>query len=421
MPVETEYYETLSISVEADESQIKRAYKKMALKYHPDKCRDPDAEQKFKAVGEAYDVLSNPDKKRIYDTHGKKGLEEGGGGSGGVDASDIFSAFFGGRPKGEPKPKDIVHEIPVSLEDFYNGRTRKLAATRDRFCGPCEGTGINPSSGKKRESFVCGRCRGRGVVIAHRELAPGFVQQMQIECSECSGKGVSIPSDVICQTCNGKQVMKERKVLEVHIEKGMKKGDHVVFSGEGDQRPGMKMAGNILIVLGHKPHPFFQRRGRHLFIEHEVTLNEALTGFALPIEHLDGRQIVIKTRPHQVLDPQKLWVIDARGYAREGHRRRGKGKLGDHAQGEVPREVEAGAGAGPPGGAREAGQDRKNAGARRGLPDRLHPFQAQAAQRPARHGRRHAGRHPHDGRRRSPTGHVRPPVSSREYCSDLTD
>eukprot|EP01059_Diplonema_ambulator_P036381 TRINITY_DN9040_c0_g1_i1.p1 TRINITY_DN9040_c0_g1~~TRINITY_DN9040_c0_g1_i1.p1 ORF type:complete len:411 (+),score=103.08 TRINITY_DN9040_c0_g1_i1:51-1283(+) len=319
MPVETEFYEILGVSVDADEHVIKRAYKRLALKYHPDKCRDPEGEHKFKQVGEAYEVLSDPDKRNLYDKHGKKGLEEGGGG-GGMDASDIFSRFFGGggRPRGEPKPKDIVHELAVSLEDYYNGRTRKIAATRDRLCEPCKGTGINPETNKERESFKCMKCKGKGAVIALRELAPGFMQQTQVQCGDCSGKGYSIPADIVCTNCNGRQIMKERKILEVHIEKGMKRGDHITFEGEGDQIPGVRLSGNILIVLGHKPHAFFQRRGRHLFIDHEVTLNEALTGFHLPIEHLDGRQILIKTRPGQVLDPQRLWVIDREGMPVKG-------------------------------------------------------------------------------------------------------
>eukprot|EP01060_Flectonema_neradi_P036518 TRINITY_DN703_c0_g1_i1.p1 TRINITY_DN703_c0_g1~~TRINITY_DN703_c0_g1_i1.p1 ORF type:complete len:404 (+),score=94.90 TRINITY_DN703_c0_g1_i1:79-1290(+) len=319
MPVEMEYYEILGVSGDAEETQIKRAYKRMALKYHPDKCKEADGEQKFKQVAEAYEVLSDADKRSIYDKHGKKGLEEGGGMPGGMDASDIFSAFFGGgKPRGEKKPKDIVHELSVSLEDFYNGRTRKIAATRDRLCEPCGHSGVDKACGKSRDSFKCGECDGKGAKVVLRELAPGFVQQAQVVCPKCQGQGFSIPSQFICKDCDGKRVVKERKVLEVHIEKGMKQGDHVLFDGEGDQIPGLKLSGNILIMLGHKPHDFFQRRGRHLFIEQEITLNEALCGFTLPIQHLDGRELLVKTRPGQVLDPQQLWVIDREGMPVKG-------------------------------------------------------------------------------------------------------
>ena len=162
MPLEMEYYEVLGVSGDAEEGQIKRAYKRMALKYHPDKCKEDDAEHRFKEVAEAYEILSDSEKRAIYDKHGKKGLEEGGGMPGGMDASDIFSAFFGGgKPRGERKPKDIVHELGVSLEDFYTGRTRKIAATRDRLCDPCGATGVEKSCGKDRTSFKCPDCDGK--------------------------------------------------------------------------------------------------------------------------------------------------------------------------------------------------------------------------------------------------------------------
>eukprot|EP01063_Lacrimia_lanifica_P017457 TRINITY_DN24541_c0_g1_i1.p1 TRINITY_DN24541_c0_g1~~TRINITY_DN24541_c0_g1_i1.p1 ORF type:complete len:422 (+),score=196.91 TRINITY_DN24541_c0_g1_i1:47-1312(+) len=316
MVAETEYYDCLSVATDADEKAIKRAYRKLAVKYHPDKNPgDAAAEAKFKEISHAYEVLSDSEKRSLYDKHGKKGLEEGGGMGGGMDASDIFSAFFGGGGgrgrKGADKGKDIVHELPVSLEDFYNGKTRKIAATRDRFCESCKGTGVK--NGKEREAYKCLPCKGRGVKIAMREFAPGFVQQMQVECHECNQKGYKIPDDVICRECNGEQIVKDRKVLEVHIEKGMKSGDHITFEGEGNEEPGKKLPGNVIIVLGRKPHSFFQRRGRHLCIDQEITLNEALTGFTLPIEHLDGRKIEIRSRPGQVLDPQRLWVIDREG------------------------------------------------------------------------------------------------------------
>eukprot|EP01062_Namystynia_karyoxenos_P013992 TRINITY_DN15031_c0_g1_i1.p1 TRINITY_DN15031_c0_g1~~TRINITY_DN15031_c0_g1_i1.p1 ORF type:complete len:445 (+),score=210.19 TRINITY_DN15031_c0_g1_i1:99-1337(+) len=319
MVKETEYYDALGVAPDADEAHIKRAYKRLALKYHPDKCKEPDAEAKFKNLGEAYEVLSNPEKRKLYDEHGKKGLEEGGGG-GGMDASDIFAAFFGRsrRPRGEPKPKDIVHEIEVPLQDFYTGKTKKIAATRDRLCGTCSGAGVKPGCGKSREDFKCRQCDGQGVRIMLRELAPGFVQQVQVQCQQCQQQCYVIPQPFKCPECRGKRVVKDRKVLEVHIEKGMKRGDVVTFEGEGDQIPGVRLSGDIMIVLTQKPHDFFQRRGRHLFIDQEISLCEALTGFQLPIAHLDGRQLLIKTRPGQVLDPQRLWVVDREGMPVKG-------------------------------------------------------------------------------------------------------
>eukprot|EP00756_Hemistasia_phaeocysticola_P003695 Hpha_TRINITY_DN12392_c0_g2::TRINITY_DN12392_c0_g2_i1::g.155864::m.155864/K09502/DNAJA1; DnaJ homolog subfamily A member 1 len=328
MVCETEYYDQLGVAPTADESQIKRAYKRMALKYHPDKCKEDDAEAKFKALAEAYEVLSDSEKRKVYDEKGKAGLEDDGRGGGDFNASDIFSAFFGGRkPRGEPKPKDIVHELEVPLSDFYLGRTKQIAATRDRLCETCTGEGVNPSCGRKREEFRCQACGGRGARLMEAQIAPGFVQRMQVRCDRCSGSCYAIPQQNRCPECKGRQVLKVRKVLDVHIEKGMKRGDVITFSGEGDQVPGIRLSGDIMIVLGQKENEFFQRRGRHLFVEHEITLAEALTGFQLPIAHLDGRQLLIRTRPGQVIDPQRLWVIDREGMPVKGSGGLEKGSL----------------------------------------------------------------------------------------------
>ncbi|CUE68025.1 DNA-J chaperone, putative [Bodo saltans] len=312
MVKETEYYDLNPVPADAPENDIKRAYRKLALKYHPDKNPgNAEAAEMFKNISHAYEVLSDEEKRKRYDQYGKKGLEEGGGGGGFHDASDIFSMFFGGgrRERGEPKPKDIVHELNVSLEEMYSGKTKKIAVTRDRLCSSCDGRGTKPGA----EKNACRECRGQGVQIRMQQLFPGMVQQVQVRCNACAGEGVQVKPSDLCQGCNGKSIVKERKILEIVIEIGQKKGDHKRFTGEGDQHPSMKLSGDVLIFIQQKPHDLFRRIGTHLLVNHKITLQEALCGFELPIEHLDKRMIVIKVPAGQVIDPNFAWTVYREG------------------------------------------------------------------------------------------------------------
>eukprot|EP00760_Papus_ankaliazontas_P039547 PhM_4_TR9633/c1_g1_i1/m.64339/K09503/DNAJA2; DnaJ homolog subfamily A member 2 len=309
MVKETKFYDLLGVDPTADEDAIKRAYRKLALKYHPDKNPgDAAAAEKFKELSVAYEILSDADKRKRYDQFGEKGIDND---MQGMDPTDIFSHFFGGgrRPRGEPKPKDIVHELPVALEAFYMGKVAKLAVTRDRFCSTCSGRGTN----KEGVEATCRQCNGRGVQLVTRQLGPMFVQQMQVQCSNCNGRGSAVKPEDRCKGCDGKQVIKDKKVFEVSIEKGMKRGDHVSFQGEGDQVPGVRLAGDIIIVFDQKPHDRFQRKGSHLYFEKKISLVEALTGFKFELEHLDGRKLLVQTPPGVVLDPDHLWAIDREG------------------------------------------------------------------------------------------------------------
>lgn len=305
MAKESKFYDILGVAPSASTDEIKRAYKKLALKYHPDKNKDPEAQEKFKAMSVAYEVLSDDDKRKRYDTYGEKGVDQES-----ADPSDVFSSLFGGhRPRGEPKPKDIVHELPVSLEQFYNGRTAKLAIVRDRLCSSCDGRGAN----KPGVDAKCGDCSGRGVQLVTRQLGPGFIQQMQVPCRTCNGKGSSLRPEDRCKTCNGEQVVKDKKIFEVVVERGAKRGDHVAFAGEGDQVPGVRLSGDIIIVFDQKPHSVFTRKGNHLVMDRTISLAEALTGFHCVVDHLDGRKLSISPPTGTVLDPEQLYEV-----AREG-------------------------------------------------------------------------------------------------------
>lgn len=273
----TKLYETLEVPKDAPQKQIKKSYFRLSKVHHPDKGGD---EHKFKEINAAYEILSDPEKREAYDKYGLEGVAEEGGRGGPGGADDLFSMFFGGSRRGggggPRKGPSLNHPLKVSLEDLYNGKTVKLAVNRKVIVGDVE---------------TCDACRGQGAVMEIRQLGPGMIQQVQRPCDECSGQGN------IFKTKN------ERKVLEVHIEKGMKHNEKITFRGMADEHPNRE-AGDINFVVQEKDHDLFKRKGADLLVVREVSLNQALCGFSWNFTHLDGRKIVVKTRPGEVIKPE---------------------------------------------------------------------------------------------------------------------
>jgi DnaJ family protein A protein 2 len=206
------YYKLLDVSKQATDKEIKQAYKKLAMKHHPDRGGDEDT---FKSISKAYEVLTNPEKRQIYDQYGEEGLEnmeQGSGGPGpGTDPFDLFSQIFGfnagGRSqRGRPVTPDSTYELQLSLEELYTGTSRNIVFTRDALCGTCNGEG-----GQDRKQ--CSRCGGTGRQI-HMQQMGLFVQQVQTVCSACDGKGHIIPPGKTCKDCKGKCTVKEKKHLQ---------------------------------------------------------------------------------------------------------------------------------------------------------------------------------------------------------------
>lgn len=308
MVKETKLYDTLGVTPETTQEQIKKAYRKMALKYHPDK--NPDNPDKFKEISAAFEVLSDPKKKEIYDKYGEEGLKEGGGGEY-HSPFDIFDMFFGGgrrqRAGEKAKGRDTVHQLKVSLEELYNGATRNLALQKNVICSGCDGIGGKAGSVQK-----CDNCNGSGVDVKLRQIGPGMVQQIQQPCRECNQTGEKIREKDKCKKCNGKKVIKERKILECHIEKGMKDGQKLTFDGEGDQSPGIE-PGDIVIVLDEKDHETFKRKGHDLHMKMEIELADALCGFTRVVQTLDKRTLLITSHPGEVIRPNESKCVADEG------------------------------------------------------------------------------------------------------------
>jgi len=317
MPKDNKFYDLLGVSRDVGEPELKKQYRKLAMQYHPDKNPgNPAAADKFKEISHAYEILSDPQKREIYNQYGEEGLNDNGGG---FSAEDIFSQFFGGgffggggpRRGGRPQQRrgeDLQHPLKVTLEDLYRGKTTKLSLQKSVLCSECDGKGSkNPQAVKK-----CEGCRGQGIKVSLRQIAPGMVQQMQQTCTDCRGAGEVIREKDRCTKCSGSKTYSEKKVLDVYIDKGMRHGQRVVFSGEGDQAPDV-IPGDIIVVLQQKEHPTFKREGDDLIMEQELTLHEALCGYELRITHLDGRILRVKSNEGEVVTPGDIKCIVGEG------------------------------------------------------------------------------------------------------------
>jgi len=273
----TKLYETLGVEKSADAKEIKKAYRKLAVKHHPDKGGD---EHKFKEINAAYEILSDPEQRVKYDRYGLEGLEGGTGGA--TSPDDLFSMFFGGRGGGRrnagPKRgEDVNHPLKVSLEDLYDGKTFKMAVNRQVLDG---------------EPKMCTNCNGAGAVVELRQIALGMVQQVKRQCPACGGEGYMAPRK------------RQREVLEVLIEKGMKNEQKIVFRNKADEKPNME-TGHVNFIIQQKPHAIFRRKGADLLITKTLSLNEALCGFEWKITHLDNREIIIKSRPGEIIKAER--------------------------------------------------------------------------------------------------------------------
>ncbi|OJJ47829.1 hypothetical protein ASPZODRAFT_63842 [Penicilliopsis zonata CBS 506.65] len=319
MVKDNKFYDILGVAPTASEAQLKTAYKKGALKYHPDKnTNNPEAAEKFKELSKAYEVLSDPQKRQVYDQFGEEGLEHGGGG-GGMAAEDLFAQFFGGgggafggmfgggmREQGPKKARTIHHVHKVNLEDIYRGKVSKLALQKSVICAGCDGRG-----GKEGAVKSCTGCNGTGMKTMMRQMGP-MIQRFQTVCPDCNGEGEIIREKDRCKKCNGKKTVVERKVLHVHVDKGVKNGHKIEFRGEGDQMPGV-LPGDVVFEIEQKPHSRFQRKDDDLFYSAEIDLLTALAGGVINIEHLDERWLTVTIAPGEVITPGSIKVIKGQG------------------------------------------------------------------------------------------------------------
>lgn len=292
-----DYYEALGITKGASDDEIKKAYRQMAKKYHPDmNPGNAEAEKKFKEVNEAYSILSDPEKKAQYDQFGHSAFEPGGGygqggfqggfGDFGFDMGDIFSSFFGGsrssgRTSGPIDGEDIRVRILLTFEEAVFGCKKDVSYAKVQKCDDCSGTGAQKGTSVER----CSRCGGTGSVRVQKNVF-GMMMQSQTTCPDCGGQGKKIQSP--CSKCRGAGQIRVNKKLSVTIPAGIDDGQSIVLRGQGHEGKNGGYAGDLQVVVSVKKHNVFERDGYDLYCEVPITISEATLGAKIKIPTIDG-------------------------------------------------------------------------------------------------------------------------------------
>ena len=314
MAAKRDYYETLGVNKSADKEAIKKAYRKLAKKYHPDtNAGNPHAEEMFKDVTEAYNVLSDEKKRKLYDEFGFAGLQEGFseeaarqaahggfggfggfGGAGGVDLGDIFGDIFGGgfggfggssrqaNPNAPRKGQDIRVRITLTFDEAVHGCKKNITITRQQECTECHGTGC--AAGTSPET--CPDCGGRGYVI-RQQRTPFGVMQTQQPCSRCGGKGKLVKNP--CKVCHGSGKVATKKTLEVSIPMGIDDDQSFALRGMGDAGANGGPSGDVIVMVTVRPSEVFQRDGYDVWVTVPITYSQAVLGDSITVPSIDGK------------------------------------------------------------------------------------------------------------------------------------
>ena len=288
-PAKRDYYEVLGIPREASADDLKKAYRKLALQYHPDKNPgNVEAEEKFKEISEAYEVLSDPQKKAMYDQYGHQAFRPGAGagagfGGFGIDLEEALRTFMGAFGGGEPsrdssmRGADLRFDLEIEFEEAIFGSQRDVTLPIMDECEACKGTGAEPGSKKEK----CRRCGGRGMMISSN----GFFQVRQT-CPSCGGTGETIANP--CRTCRGEGRVRSKRTLNLKIPAGVETGSRLRLAGKGEGGSRGGPAGDLYVVLHVKPHPLFQRKDEDIFIEMPVPFHVAALGGEINVPTIHG-------------------------------------------------------------------------------------------------------------------------------------
>ncbi len=328
-----DYYEILGVSKDSNDQDIKKAYRKMAMKYHPDKNpNDKEAEEKFKEANEAYEVLSSPEKRQRYDQFGHAGVN-GNGGAGGFEGfggfggnggfedifGDIFDMFGGGggfsssrRRNGPRKGADIKYETTITFEEAAFGIEKEVEFFRNDTCNTCDGTGAKPGTSTK----TCTKCNGTGEVKFAQRTPLGQIVNVR-PCDECSGEGKIVETP--CEKCHGKGNIRKKRKVKVKIPAGVDTGSVISIRGEGE--PGVKGGpkGDFYLVIDVKPHEIFKRDGYDVICEMPITFVQAALGDEVEVPTLEGKvkyKIAEGTQSGTIFRLKSKGIVHPKGYGK---------------------------------------------------------------------------------------------------------
>lgn len=318
MVADDKYYKILNIQSNATQDEIKKAYRKLAMKYHPDKNpNDLTAEEKFKEINQAYSVLSDPEKRRLYDQFGENSEHRQ------INPMDIFNRMFGNgfsftnftnftnqfpyfHQKQKGNPVQII--LKCELKDLYFGKIYKRKITRDRLCRYCEGTG---SEDKKKNK--CEICDGHGYIIQSFRHG-SMIFNSQRNCDSCKGSGYkSVDKNKKCKKCNGLGIIPEEKIFEINVKPGMKEGQQFIFYNESNESENI-IPGDIIFIIEEIKNDKFKRINDDIIYKHKISLKEALIGFYTTLD-LFGEKINISY--DKIISPNKFLVIPSKGFKKD--------------------------------------------------------------------------------------------------------
>lgn len=287
-----DYYEVMGISKDATPEEIKKTYRRLARKYHPDVNKEPDAADKFKEVKEAYEVLSDEQKRAQYDRFGhaaSQGQGFGGGGFGAEDFGgfgDIFDMFFGGGGRRDPNAprqgNDLQYTMTLDFEEAIFGKETDISIPSEEKCDTCKGSGAKP--GTKPET--CKHCQGSGQLNMEQNTPFGRVVNKRV-CHHCSGTGKEIKEK--CTTCHGKGTVKKQKKIHIKIPAGIDNGQQIRVAGKGEPGVNGGPAGDLYVVVQVRPHEFFQRDGDDIFCDMPITFAQAALGDEIEVPTVHGK------------------------------------------------------------------------------------------------------------------------------------